>query len=78
MILFQQVRNMVVSGDLLRGAIFKMLRDERKISDEVAAVLEGLNSAIAGGASIKEDLVNAVKECGLCRDIAKHEVDFKI
>jgi hypothetical protein len=78
MILFQQVRNMVVSGDLLRGAIFKMLRDERKISDEVAAVLEGLNSAIAGGASIKEDLVNAVKECGLCRDIAKHEVDFKV
>jgi hypothetical protein len=78
MILFQQAKQMVVSGDLLRGAIFKMLQDERKITHNVAAVLEGLNSAIAGGASINEDLMNAVKECGLCRDIAKHEVDFKV
>lgn len=78
MILFQQVKHIVVSGDFLRNGILKMLREERKITDAVVAVLEALDTAITEGGSISEDLVNAVRACALCRDIAKHEVGLLV
>jgi hypothetical protein len=76
-ILFQQVKQIVVSGNLLRSEIMKMLFEERKISKAVQNTLQNLNTAIQVGISINqtnENLVKKVKECGLCRDISKHEV----
>jgi hypothetical protein len=77
MILFQQVKQIVVAGSLLRGTILMMLMDERKISEPVASALKTLNEAIVNQgdtAMINDDIVAAVKECGLCRDITKHLV----
>jgi hypothetical protein len=79
MILFQQVKQIVVTGSLLRGPILRMLMDERKISEPVASALKTLNDAIVAdqagdddNAIIHDDIVAVVKECGLCRDITKH------
>jgi hypothetical protein len=74
MILFQQVKQVVVAGTLLRGPILNMLMEERKIPEPVASVLKILNEAIETGDSTNEDLLVAVKECGLCRDVGKHEI----
>ena len=73
MILFQQVKNVVVSGSLLRGPILDMLIQERKISEHVSKKLTTLNEAINRGMQADADLVNAVREFGLCRDIGKHK-----
>ena len=75
MILFQQVRQLVVSGSLLRGPTLSALCDERKLPPSVATALKTLNYSIGNdnGQTIDEKLVNLVKECGLCRDISKHD-----
>eukprot|EP00980_Cylindrotheca_fusiformis_P014774 scaffold4026_cov117-Cylindrotheca_fusiformis.AAC.9 len=78
MILFQQVKQLIVSGVELRGGILRMLREERKISKEVADMLELLDSEISGSGPVSDNLVDAVRDCGLCRDIAKHEVKPRI
>ena len=54
-----------------------MLLKERKLSEKVRTVLQALNLAITNG-SVGDDLVSAVKECGLSRDISKHEVTIEI
>lgn len=74
MILFQQVKQVVVSGSLLRGPILKMLTQERKIPATVSAALNALNEEIDRGESLNNICIAAVKDCGLCRDISKHEV----
>ena len=74
MILFQQVKQVTVSGSLLRGPILEMLLQERKISAPVAAVLKTMKQKIQQGEPIDENLFVAVKDCGLCRDISKHEI----
>jgi hypothetical protein len=73
MILFQQVRNLVVSGSLLRGPILKALEGERKVPAPVAAVLQRLNEAIESSGNADNELLHLVTDCGLCRDIAKHD-----
>jgi hypothetical protein len=74
MMLFQQVKQVVVSGSLLRGPILEMLVEERKITPPVASALKGLNEQIKGGGVVNYDLVAAIKSCGLCRDISKHDM----
>jgi hypothetical protein len=73
MILFQQVRSVVVSGRLLRGPILKALVDERKIPKPVATALMKLNEAIESEGQVDSELLNLVRDCGLCRDIAKYD-----
>ena len=74
MILFQQVRSLIVSGSLLRGPILEALSTERKIPSSVAAALKLLNEMIENDSgSIDQTLVSLVKECGLVRDINKHD-----
>jgi hypothetical protein len=74
MILFQQVKQVLVAGSLLRGPILKMLIQERKIPEPVSAALKALSEEIDQDKSTNEDLVTVVKECGLCREISKHEI----
>ncbi|CAJ1960044.1 unnamed protein product [Cylindrotheca closterium] len=78
MLLFQQVKHMVVYGKYLRGSILNALVKERKISESVGDVLQGLNDRIEKGLSISEGYLNAAKGCALCKDIGKHEIDFAI
>ena len=74
MILFQQVRSLIVTGSLLRGPILEALSKERKIPSSVAAALKLLNEMIENDSgSIDQTLVSLVKECGLVRDINKHD-----
>jgi hypothetical protein len=74
MILFQQVRNLIVSGSMLCGPILESLSRERKIPSSVAAALKLLNEMIQDNdKAVNEELVSLVKECGLVRDISKHD-----
>ena len=73
MILFQQVRSLVVSGSMLRGPIIEALSRERKIPSSVATALRILNEMITDNGVVDEELVFLVKECGLVRDISKHD-----
>jgi hypothetical protein len=75
MILFQQVRQLVVSGSLLRGPILTALAQERKIAAPVARALKLLNDAVEsnGNPATDEKLLDLIKECGACRDISKHD-----
>jgi E3 UFM1-protein ligase 1 len=75
MILFQHVRQLVVSGSLLRGPILSALSGERKIPEPVASALQELNAAIESGgtAASDETLLTLIKECGMCKDISKHD-----
>ncbi|VEU37310.1 unnamed protein product [Pseudo-nitzschia multistriata] len=73
-ILFQQARNLVASGSLLRGPILEALCGERKIPSPVAFALRRLKGAIDDpGAQIDDELVAFVKEFGLTRDIHKYD-----
>jgi hypothetical protein len=74
MLLFQHVKQVVVSGSLLRGPILKMLLDERKISQPIATALQSLADCIEGNDPVDESLVTTVKDCGLCKDISKHTI----
>jgi hypothetical protein len=75
MLLFQQVKQVVVSGSLLRGPILQMLLQERKITPPVATVLRTLANSLQTGDPVNDSLVAAVKECGLCRDVAKLQLE---
>jgi hypothetical protein len=74
MILFQQVKQVVVSGSLLRGPILDLLVEERKIPDEVSHLLRHVQEALAEGkepeSTVNQDLVT----CALCKDISKIDV----
>lgn len=84
MLLFQQVKNVVAwwgSADHLRVKLLKRLTQERKISQEVADLLTKLATAVEQSDEgnnkndeIDKDMVEAVRACGLCRDISKHQI----
>lgn len=74
MLLFQQVKQVVVAGSLLRGPILSLLTEERKISEQVATALRSLVLSVEGNQSVDDLLLAAVKDCGLARDISKHEM----
>jgi DUF1009 family protein len=74
MLLFQQVKQVVVAGTLLRGPILSMLAEERKISERVATVLRSLVDSVKGNKTVDDLLLGAIKNCGLARDISKHEM----
>jgi DNA polymerase II small subunit/DNA polymerase delta subunit B len=74
MLLFQQVKSLVVSGPLLRGTILTLLQKERKISDSISKLLQDLANTVSGDSKPSGALVTAVKACGLSRDISKHTV----
>ena len=71
MLLFQQVKSLVVSGPLLTGPILTLLQNERKIPENVSKLLQELANAVTGESKTAEALVTAVKACGLSRDISK-------
>lgn len=74
MILFQQVKNIVVCGDQLSGAILDLLRKEKKIPEDVGNALSNLAEGIAKSDLVEAELVKVVRECGLSRDISKHSI----
>jgi len=76
--ILQQVKHLIVHGKHLRGAILDSLVQERKISDGVAAVLKGLKTKVEKGLPVAEDYLKTVRDCGLCKDIGKHDVDCSI
>jgi hypothetical protein len=75
MILFQQVKSIVVGGDHLRGAILDLLRKEKKMPEEVGNALGNLAEKINKGDQVNSDLLEAVRACGLSRDISKHPMN---
>lgn len=65
MLLYQQVKNLVLSGSLLRGPILRLLLQERKITDDVAGELTALAERIERGEAVESDLLERVRTCGL-------------
>jgi len=78
MILYQAVKNICVAGSLLRGPILALLSNERKIPPPVGDRLTQLALAIQeennNSATIDSLLIESVRSCGLCKDIAKHSI----
>lgn len=72
LLLFQQVKNVVAFGSSLYPEILQLLTKERKINDDVADVLTKLSEAVES--AVDSALVETVRECGLSRDIAKHQL----
>jgi E3 UFM1-protein ligase 1 len=68
MLLYQLVKNMVVSGPLLRGPIVRMLAKERKVSESVSAELLDLADKLEKGEEIDAALLERVKDCALMKN----------
>ena len=77
MLLFQLVKNVVVSGSLLRGPILQLLNQERKISPAVAKELIDMAQKLQTGDTADAEQIERVRACGLSREIAKHKVASK-
>lgn len=67
MILYQQVKNMVVTGSLLRGPILDMLVKERKVTTEISTELKVLAQSLTetDPNDIDQELVERVRAIGL-------------
>lgn len=65
MLLYQQVKNLVVSGSLLRGPILRLLTKERKITSEVASDLMSLAETLEKREVAESDLLERVRNCAL-------------
>ncbi|CAB9514994.1 expressed unknown protein [Seminavis robusta] len=77
MLLFQQVKSVVSLGvSRHRSDLLALLISERKINDQVAELLQKLLTALDGSTTADSALIGAVKGCGLCRDISKHEIEI--
>jgi len=74
MILYQQVKQLVVYGSLLRTSILHALVNERKIPKAVGLCLKRLDEDIKNKTSSDENLVLLIKDCALSRDISKHDI----
>ena len=65
MVLYQQVKHLVVSGSLLRGPILRLLLKERKITEEVAGDLMALAAEVEKGEVVESDLLERIRNCTL-------------
>jgi hypothetical protein len=65
MLLYQLVKNMVVSGPLLRGPILQMLIKERKVSEATSKELCELAEGLEKGIDFDLAQIERVKGCGL-------------
>ena len=76
MLIYQGVKNQMVSGSLLAGPILQKMVEERKVSVMVGECLSSLSKALHenGGRCDDETLIERVRACGLSKDIAKHVV----
>lgn len=72
LLLFQQVKNVTAFGSALYPDILKLLTLERKISVEVAEALTKLSEAVESASDAA--LIDAVRQCGLSKDISKHQI----
>jgi hypothetical protein len=70
--------NNIRHQSLLCGPILQLLIKERKVPPAVGKVLtdlaDGISSANACNVDVDIALVERVRACGLCKDIAKHVV----
>jgi hypothetical protein len=75
MLLFQQLRGLIVAGPHLKGPILQLLCQEKKLPEPVAALLRELAEQCQQDVTVDEALVAKMKTCGLSRDITKHDVE---
>jgi len=74
MLLYQSIKSQCVAGSLLTGPVLSLLLKERKITEPVGEVLQQLASKLEENEPPGALLVESVRRCGLCKDIAKHAV----
>jgi E3 UFM1-protein ligase 1 len=72
MLLFQQLRGLVVAGPYLTGPILQLLCKDKKIPESVAVSLQLLAKQIRCEEQVDEGNLVKVKTCGLSKDILKH------
>jgi len=75
-LLFQQIKSVIAFGSFLHHPdMLSILASERKIHENVANLLVTLAKAIdETDGTADATLLEAVRSCGLCRDIAKHQL----
>jgi len=77
MLLFQQIKGIVVAGNELIDTVLGILCEEKKIPEEVKNKLLLLYEHVKladGDKDIPVDLIASIKGCGLSRDISKHHL----
>lgn len=73
MLLFQQLRGLVVAGPYLTGPFLQLLCRDKKLPESVAISLQLLAKQIRlHEEQLDEENLEKVKACGLSRDIVKH------
>ena len=71
-LLYQQIKSIAVAGDELFGVVLDMLCNEKKINGVVKQTLFEMRDQVVQQKA-DDELMNAVKACGLSRDITSHE-----
>jgi hypothetical protein len=72
-LLFQQLRGIVVFGEEVTGIIFKQLMREKKIPSNVKSSFQHVSLLLQNGEEIPEKLLTIIKGCGLSKDISSYE-----
>jgi hypothetical protein len=67
MLLYQLVKNMVVSGPLLRGPVLQLLVTERKLSESAAAELLDAATKIDSGHVFGITEIERIRNCGMSK-----------
>ena len=72
-LLYQQIKSIAVAGDELLGAVLDTLCCEKKINDAMKQTLFEMRDQVVQQGQVDDELMNAVRACGLSRDITSHE-----
>ena len=68
-----QLKNVATTGNFVTAVVLQLLLKEKKISESVGKNLQTFSDALQSGEELDEDLVNLIRDYGLCKDISKFE-----
>jgi len=73
-LLYQKVKTLAACGNEIESSILQALVRDKKISEEISALFLECSQLIKHKSAAPEDFVEHIKACGLCKDIANHNV----
>ena len=71
MLLYQQVKGLVVTGGELSGLVFKHLLFEKRFPAEIADLLRPILDEIQCAKDIRREDLEFIRKCGLCKDLKR-------
>ena len=71
MLLYQQVRGLVVTGSELSRLVFKYLLAEKRFPSDIANRLRPIFDQLQCLHTIREEDLDFIRKCGLCKDLKR-------